>query len=88
MSMYSRLTSVSTQPGGRSTILFSGDVSSTRQHSTTDMPLKKIKEVYREDKNYCNFCLETECSRSFFSSVKVSVALASAEVIDLAGSVN
>jgi len=41
MLMYSRLTSVSTQHGGRSTIVFSGDVSSTQQHSTRDTPLKK-----------------------------------------------
>jgi len=33
MLMYSRQTLVSTQPGGRPTIMFSGDVSSTRQHS-------------------------------------------------------
>ena len=33
MPMYSRQTSVSTQLGGRPTIVFSGDVSSTRQHS-------------------------------------------------------
>ena len=41
MLMYSRLTSVSTQPGGRPTIVFSGDVSSTRQHSTRGTPLKE-----------------------------------------------
>jgi len=33
MPMYSRQTSVSTQLGGRPAIVFSGDVSSTRQHS-------------------------------------------------------
>ena len=36
MPMYSRQTSVSTQLGGSPTIMFSGDVSSTRQHSITD----------------------------------------------------
>ena len=35
MLMYSRQTSVSTQLGGRPTIVFSGDVSSIRQHSIT-----------------------------------------------------
>jgi len=33
MLMYSRLTSVSTQPGGRPTIVFSDDVLLTQQHS-------------------------------------------------------
>jgi len=32
MPMYSRLTSISTQLGGRPTIVFSGDISSTQQH--------------------------------------------------------
>jgi len=41
---YSRLTSVSTQHGGRPTIVFSGDVSSTRQHSIRGTPLKKREE--------------------------------------------
>jgi len=43
MLMYSRQTSVSTQLGGRPTIVFSGDVSSTRQHSVRGTPLKKKK---------------------------------------------
>ena len=40
--VYSRLTSVSTQPGGRPKIVFSGDVSSTWQHSIRGMQLKKV----------------------------------------------
>jgi len=42
MLMYCRQTSVSTQLAGLPMIMFSGDVSSTRQHSIRDMPLKKI----------------------------------------------
>ena len=41
MLMYSRLILVSTQLGRRQTILFSGDVSLTRQHSIKGTPLKK-----------------------------------------------
>ena len=41
MPMYSRQTSVSTQLGGRPTIVFCCDVSSTRQHSIRGTPLKK-----------------------------------------------
>jgi len=41
MLMYTRQKSVSTQPGGRPTIVFSGDVSSTRQHSNRGTPLEK-----------------------------------------------
>ena len=46
MLMYSRswLTSVSTRPGGRPTIVFSGDVTSTRQHSVRGTPMKKKKK--------------------------------------------
>ena len=44
MPMYSRLTSVSTQLGGRPTIMFSGDVSSTRQHSIRGTPLKNLPQ--------------------------------------------
>jgi len=39
--MYSRLTSVSTQLGGRPTIVVSGNVSSTWQHSIMGSPLNK-----------------------------------------------
>jgi len=42
--VYSRLTSVFTQPGGRPATVFCGDVSSTRQHSIRGTPLKKIRE--------------------------------------------
>jgi len=48
MLMYNRQTSVSTQPGGRPTIVFSGDVSSTRQHSIRVTPLKK-KKMFSSD---------------------------------------
>jgi len=39
--MYSRQTPVSIQLGGRPTIAFSGDVSSTWQHSIRGTPLKR-----------------------------------------------
>jgi len=38
------LMSVSTQPGGRPTIVFAGDVSSTRQHCIRGPPLKKKRK--------------------------------------------
>jgi len=41
MLMYSRLISISTQLGGRPAVVFSGDVSSTRQYSIRGTPLKK-----------------------------------------------
>jgi len=41
MLMCSQLTLVSTEPGGRPTILFSWDVSSMWQHSIVSTPLKK-----------------------------------------------
>ena len=44
MPMYSRLTSVSTQLGGRPTIAFSGNVSSIQQHSIRGTPLRKRRK--------------------------------------------
>jgi len=44
--MYSRQTSVSTQLGGRPTIVFSGNVSSTRQHSNRGTLLKKMGNAF------------------------------------------
>ena len=44
MLTYSRLTSVSTQLGGRPTIVFCGNVSSTLRHSIRGTPLKKKKK--------------------------------------------
>jgi len=41
MLLYSWLTSVSTQPGGRPTIVYSGNISLTWQQSIRGMPLKK-----------------------------------------------
>ena len=45
MPMYSRQTSVSTQLGGRPTIVFSGDVSSTQQHSIIQGHATEEEEV-------------------------------------------
>ena len=47
--MYSRQTSVSAQLGGRPTIVFSGDVSSTWQHCIRGTPLKN--KVPKDDQN-------------------------------------
>jgi len=41
MPMYSRQTSVSSQPGGRPTTVFYGDISSTQQHSNSGTLLTK-----------------------------------------------
>ena len=46
---YSRLTLLSTQLGGRPTIVFSGDVSSTRQHSNRGTPLKQVSTSYQSN---------------------------------------
>jgi len=45
MPMYSRLTSVATQLGERPTIVFSDDVSSTRQHYIRSTPLKMYQQT-------------------------------------------
>ena len=57
--------SVSTQPGGRPTILFSGDVSSTRQHYITGMPLKKKNVLY------CRYCIDFEAMHFVYSQPSV-----------------
>jgi len=65
MAMYSRLTSVSTQLGGRPTIVFCGDVSSTRQHSIKGTPLKKKREEMEAE------CVVYRCVRCVLVCVGV-----------------
>jgi len=60
--MYSRQTPVSTQLGGKATTVFSGDVSSTWQHSNRGTPLKK-----KSTNNATNARIKTQNLREFFN---------------------
>jgi len=69
--MYSRQTSVYTQLAGRPTIVFSGDISSTRQHYNRGTPLnRRDPSTTLVDAAYCY-----RLSRVVSPSVRLSVCL-------------
>jgi len=78
MPMYSRQTSVSTQLGGRPTIMLYSDLSSTWQHSATGMPVQKkiLLHVTSADADWYSSSFTTRLSSEFvINSLKISLVL-------------
>jgi len=77
--MYSRLTLLSTHLGGRPTIVFSGDVSSTRQHSIRGTPLKK-RMLFRKPNQQCYSTEGKGNTLKVFSDINLKVVRATKDL--------